>query len=201
MNKEASHQHIIENARKLFFRFGYSRITVDEIARVSAISKKTIYNHFNSKRDLLHEVVNLIKEQFTREVAEIHEHPTQSWRERSTAELTLIGAWLTDVTYFAQDIRIHEKETWTILNKFKKDVAIQRLSNMLREGTELGELRTNANHQMALLIFLVSAENLLDPEFRESLPQNLKQCLPNTPDAIFKGIIDIIFEGLKNRQE
>jgi len=44
---------ILDAAYRLFRRQGYTRVSIDEIARASKITKKTIYYHFESKDALL----------------------------------------------------------------------------------------------------------------------------------------------------
>ncbi|GAB3221130.1 TetR/AcrR family transcriptional regulator [Glycomyces halotolerans] len=43
---------IVRAANRVFGRDGYSRATVDAIAREAGVSKKTIYNHFEGKESL-----------------------------------------------------------------------------------------------------------------------------------------------------
>ncbi len=56
---------VIETARKLFSKYGY-RISMDEIAKESNVTKKTIYSYFKDKDELikyfLYEELNKIKE-------------------------------------------------------------------------------------------------------------------------------------------
>ena len=49
----ASKDEIAAKFMELAFRFGYRRTTVEDVARELRISKKTIYEHFSSKQDLL----------------------------------------------------------------------------------------------------------------------------------------------------
>ena len=44
---------IIEAARLLFHKYGFKKVSMDEIARESGVTKKTIYSYFSSKEDLL----------------------------------------------------------------------------------------------------------------------------------------------------
>jgi AcrR family transcriptional regulator len=44
---------IIEAARSLFHKYGFKRVSMDEIAREAGVTKKTIYMYFNSKEELL----------------------------------------------------------------------------------------------------------------------------------------------------
>jgi AcrR family transcriptional regulator len=46
----ASTQHrILDAACKLFYEKGYSRVSVDMIADIAGVTKRTLYNHFDSK--------------------------------------------------------------------------------------------------------------------------------------------------------
>ena len=46
-------EQVIEAARKLFHRFGFKKVSMDEIAREAGVTKKTIYMYFGSKEELL----------------------------------------------------------------------------------------------------------------------------------------------------
>lgn len=44
---------IIQAARNLFSKYGFKKVSMDEIAKVAGVTKKTIYTHFSNKEDLL----------------------------------------------------------------------------------------------------------------------------------------------------
>ena len=46
-------EQIIESARKLFRKFGFKKVSMDEIAREAGVTKRTVYSYFDSKEDLL----------------------------------------------------------------------------------------------------------------------------------------------------
>lgn len=46
-------QQLIETALRLFYDKGINSVGINEILTVSGIAKKTLYNHFNSKEDLI----------------------------------------------------------------------------------------------------------------------------------------------------
>lgn len=46
MNKK---EEVINTARELFTEYGYKKVSMDEIARESNVTKKTIYSYFNDK--------------------------------------------------------------------------------------------------------------------------------------------------------
>lgn len=55
--KNDKHASILKTAKRLFYRLGIHNVTIDEIARAYGISKKTIYVSFESKSDLVNNVV------------------------------------------------------------------------------------------------------------------------------------------------
>jgi AcrR family transcriptional regulator len=50
---ERTRQRILDTAYKLFRRKGYTRVSMDEIAAATAVTKRTMYYHFESKDSLL----------------------------------------------------------------------------------------------------------------------------------------------------
>jgi TetR/AcrR family transcriptional regulator, cholesterol catabolism regulator len=50
-------EKILAEAQRLFWKYGVRTITMDDIARRLAISKKTIYQHFTDKEDIVYQVV------------------------------------------------------------------------------------------------------------------------------------------------
>jgi TetR/AcrR family transcriptional regulator, regulator of autoinduction and epiphytic fitness len=51
------HRVILEYSIEVFTRKGYDAASMDEIAEISGVSKRTIYNHFQSKENLFQEIV------------------------------------------------------------------------------------------------------------------------------------------------
>ena len=51
-------EKISNYSQDVFFKSGFYKITMDEIAKGLRISKKTIYKYFPSKKNLLEAIVN-----------------------------------------------------------------------------------------------------------------------------------------------
>jgi AcrR family transcriptional regulator len=50
-------QNILDHVSKLYHRYGIKSITMDDVARNLGISKKTLYEHFRDKKDLVGQVL------------------------------------------------------------------------------------------------------------------------------------------------
>lgn len=54
----ATREHILDRAYELFYRRGFARVGMDEIAEAAAVTKRTVYYHFESKDALLAAVLD-----------------------------------------------------------------------------------------------------------------------------------------------
>ena len=52
---------ILKAAKELFTKYGFKKVSMDEIANKAGVTKKTVYSYFNSKEDLLKEEIQHIK--------------------------------------------------------------------------------------------------------------------------------------------
>ena len=58
-NPEPTRRRILDAAYELFYRKGFSRVGVDEVAAFARVTKRTLYYHFTSKDELLAAVLEL----------------------------------------------------------------------------------------------------------------------------------------------
>jgi AcrR family transcriptional regulator len=59
----SKHKLILETAMKLFASSGYHNTSISKIAKEAAISKGLIYNYFDSKEDLLKELISQVTDE------------------------------------------------------------------------------------------------------------------------------------------
>ncbi|SDB55454.1 transcriptional regulator, TetR family [Flavobacteriaceae bacterium MAR_2010_188] len=65
---------IINTASKLFKERGYSAVTMRDLATELGIKAASLYNHINSKQEILKEIIISIAEDFTEGIKEIEEN-------------------------------------------------------------------------------------------------------------------------------
>ena len=66
-------EKILHNATDMFLNLGFKSVTMDDIARTSGVSKKTIYAHFSNKTDLVEAVTNYLFDTICVGIDMIHE--------------------------------------------------------------------------------------------------------------------------------
>ena len=65
MKKETRKEEIVRVAAKLFKEKGYSAVTMRDLAKAMGIKAASLYNHINSKQDILNAIIIDLAEEFT----------------------------------------------------------------------------------------------------------------------------------------
>ncbi|MBZ0243218.1 MAG: TetR/AcrR family transcriptional regulator, partial [Bacteroidales bacterium] len=60
---DSKEKEIIARAAEIFSRYGIKSITMDELARQMSVSKKTLYQYFTDKNELVEKVLDSIMAQ------------------------------------------------------------------------------------------------------------------------------------------
>jgi len=95
-------QAIIEAATRLFLENNYRSVSMDKIAQTAPVSKATLYNHFDSKNDLLVAVIQEICRSIVQTVTQ-----TLSTTDDIKSNLRKIASALVDVVYSTGGLAIH----------------------------------------------------------------------------------------------
>ncbi len=65
---------VVDTAKKMFSESGFERTTIDAISEACGVTKKTIYNHFNSKEELFGAtILDKVNEQFSINSSDLNE--------------------------------------------------------------------------------------------------------------------------------
>tara|TARA_R110002073_G_scaffold108336_5_gene243559 strand:- start:138381 stop:138977 length:597 start_codon:yes stop_codon:yes gene_type:complete len=66
-------EKILHSASEMFLSLGFKSVTMDDIAKISGVSKKTIYAHFSNKTELVEAVTNYLFDIISCGIDMIHE--------------------------------------------------------------------------------------------------------------------------------
>ena len=157
-------QRILEIAMAQFARFGVRTITMEDLARQAGISKKTIYQEFEDKKDLVKAVFAAILEQDRKRLAFILEqgdgvieHLVQTskmMRERLTSINPLV----------ILEVQKYFPEAWNLFESFKQETIQQDLIKVLERGKELGYFRPEIDSKVLARVRLTQVTSAFDPK-------------------------------------
>lgn len=134
-------ERILQKAEALFWKFGTRSITMDDISRDIGISKKTLYQHFTDKDDIVYQVIlyrmDQNRENVTCHIATAHD-PIQ--------EILLASEMMRH--YLAEmnpalmiDVQRHYPRAWEVCTEFKEKFLLESIRSNLKRGVEKGLYR------------------------------------------------------------
>lgn len=132
----ATRDQIADTFERHVGRFGYAKATVEDVAAELGISKKTIYEHFSSKRDLYLYVVERVSMAWRSELrASITDVPTWGAKLEAVMAMVIAGA--------RQHIEETAKSDWQQEYEIVGEALIKAVDEVvheiLRAGTDAGE--------------------------------------------------------------
>jgi AcrR family transcriptional regulator len=180
---------VLDTATNQYLRLGFSAVTTDETARAAGISKKTLYQLFPSKDDLLRAVVRRNSDLRNADVRAICREPGCSVIQR----LRRMMGYLTKVfgelsPALVHDMRRSNPEVWQEVEKRRQQCVQEDFGSLLREGRARGDFRKDIDADVFMLIYAETARHVLNPEVfaRLNLP----------PARVYETVSKVLFEGI-----
>ena len=139
---------------------------MDDLAKELSISKKTIYQHYKDKRDLVHAVFEYDLERDKRtciETAQQTENAIQQFLNISTFVNNNLKDMNPSVLF---DLRKYYPECWKQFDGFTKDVVHSFVINNLELGIEQGYYRKEVHKELIAHIYISLVRELVMPKVR-----------------------------------
>lgn len=140
--------YIIDGADKLFCQYGFKSVTMDDIAKHLGISKKTIYQNFKDKNELIN---ILIRDRIVNQDLQMNKCFDVS--ENAVQELYF---GMQDMDYFLAtmnpmlfyDLQKYHQEAWLKFIAFKEKEIGKKILENLERGKQEGLYRAEINTEI-----------------------------------------------------
>ncbi|SEP41319.1 TetR/AcrR family transcriptional regulator [Mucilaginibacter sp. AW1-7] len=134
-------ERIIEGGEELFLKAGIKSVTMDDIARHLGMSKKTIYQFFKDKNEL---VTAMVKKKLKEDEEQMIEFISKS--ANVIEEMMNMTKCSEDMFSRINPIVIHDMQkyhpdAWKVFQQFKNEVLISTLEELLTKGIKQGYIR------------------------------------------------------------
>lgn len=181
---------ILEVAGSQFFRLGFTKVTMDEIAHELGMSKRTLYQHFPGKKVLLRKALLNRSERISEGLVNISRNHETHFGKKLEQALTLVA---TEIPHFSplflRDIQRHAPEVWQELDQRRQEHIRERFGQLIHEGVKEGFLRGDINAEVLVLLFLTLIRGVVNPETLSHLPLSAPQAFSVISGVLFEGIL------------
>lgn len=156
---------ILTAAREQFHLFGVKRITMDDIARTTGMSKKTIYQEYTDKNALLSDLANI---DINCHVAEMHN--TAKVAVNAVDEIVKTMDYLSQTFSKINPVMFHDLQryygkVWKHYEEFKNKSMTNVIQQNLKRGIAEEYYRGDIDIQILTQLRLMEMELSMTPEF------------------------------------
>jgi TetR/AcrR family transcriptional regulator, cholesterol catabolism regulator len=183
---------IIEKATHVFLKFGIKSVTMDDLARELSTSKKTLYNFFKDKNDLVLQIIQA-KILFDQENC----ISAKTIAENAIDELFKISVHVSNMmknihpsVFF--DLNKFHPDASKILHEHKWKFVKQSILDNIQRGKNEGIYRTDLNDEIVSTIYVSSTDLISNGEVFANFDM--------TTDQIFMELIHFQIHGMANEK-
>lgn len=180
---------IIEASRQLFFQYGFTKVTTDEIAEAAGISKKTLYQYFESKEKLILDVMHETGEEMFRAAEAIFSDPETSLTEKLRSFMELRASWAPHLKQpLINDAQRNYPGVWRQFEETRNTHIRLFLDHLIEQGIKQKVFKKDVDRRMLELVFMGAVNSIMGPESLSRLSYSLEEAQD--------GIIKIVFTGV-----
>ena len=200
-------ERIIQNSIRLFCQNGLKNVNTDLIAQEVGISKRTLYEVFPSKEQLIKDVLLNLMSTIQQEVQKLNrvmdEDNADNFRFVFQHLIKVISEVLNHFTkQIMSDLKRYYPEIWEEIRAFRVVGMKEEFFKIFTYGQEKGYIRKDINVELIYFIHLFAIDNIMTPEIISELPMSTTDALNSIFDIFLKGILsennrkEIISENL-----
>ena len=145
MNDVDIKEKILKGAEELFMKYGVRSISMDDIARHLAVSKKTLYQHFADREDIVTLTCQSHLEKSTAEFTAIKKQAKNAIEELASISTCLKKNFEGMNPSLLFDLQKYHPKAWGAWVNHKNKFIRESVVSNLKQGIEEGYFRTEIN--------------------------------------------------------
>lgn len=156
-------ERILDTALRMFTTIGIKNVTMFDIARECGISKKTVYEHFTDKAELIQAGIRTLLETLREEMTNDRNEAADAIEEviRTTANIQARARTMNPVMLY--EVQKYHPEAAKEIEQFKRDVVLCHIRENLQRGMEEGLFSSHFNIDIIARMRQLQLETVFDP--------------------------------------
>jgi len=155
---------IRNGTEELFMKYGIRSVSMDDIARHLTVSKKTLYQHFADKEELVWYVFENALENDKQIFASVKDRAHDAIEEIALLSITMKQHMEKINPGLLYDLQKFHPKAWTVWMDFKNKFISQSVVRNLKQGIAEGYYRDDINPEIMAVIRIESIQIPFNPE-------------------------------------
>jgi AcrR family transcriptional regulator len=189
MEENDNKEKLLRGAEELFVKYGVRSVSMDDIARHLGISKKTIYQHFADKDEVVATVAKVHMERQRRQFDVIADESKNAVEEIVKISFCLRENMRNMNPSLLFDMQKYHQRAWAEWVAFKHKFIRSNIMRNLKRGIEEGYFRAEVNLDILATMRLEQVQMAFDhtifPRDRYNLPEVQEQLFDHFAHGLF----------------
>jgi AcrR family transcriptional regulator len=183
-------ERCLEAARELFFRSGFSRVTMDDLAVRLGVGKATLYRVFSGKEEILVAVVQRVVAEMVGRFEAVLADPAAGFVERIAFVLRTVGSLFASISpSLFEDMRRSAPHVWRAVDTVRHDIMMRNFAKILRGGIQAGLFRDDLDVDFVLDMFISQIERHINPDALLGSGRSASDTLAAIVRLFFQGLL------------
>lgn len=181
-------ERILETASRMFRTYGIKNVTMFDIARECGVSKKTVYEHFKDKEELVQDGVRFLLNR--------HQLHLESFRQQSA---NAIEELLKEVEYMEQlgnsmnpvmlfEMQKYLPDIWKEVETFKQEQLLQAIIANLERGVKEGVYRNDLKMNIMAHMRILQMDMAFEPPKFPATQFNMREVMKEITTHFILGV-------------
>lgn len=153
---------ILTGAEELFMKYGIRSVSMDNIANHLGVSKKTLYQYFTDKDEIVESVTKAHLEEQEKQLTAVHQNTKNAIEELVGVSVCLKENMRGMNPSLLFDLQKYHHKAWGAWLKFRDDTIRQSIISNLEQGKEEGYFRPEINTQVLATLRLENIQMVFD---------------------------------------
>ena len=143
-------------------RYGVRSVSMDDVAREVSVSKKTIYQHFNHKDDLVTETAKNYLTGEMKEISEVTENAADALEELFLLSKCIRQNISKVNPSLLYDLQKYHPEAWEVFKDYKYNFIMGKVMSNLVRGKKENLYRTDINEKILSVMRVEQVQLIFD---------------------------------------
>lgn len=183
-------QKVLNYTLKSFMTYGYSSVSMDDIAHECHMSKSTLYALFPSKEDLLSQCIDIITKEISDHVSAVVTNASLSFSDKLDLFFIPVARVLSHINSAAlQDIRRTAPESFEKIDNMRRNIILVNIGILIEEGKKSGYVPAEVDAKLIAHMFIGISTHIINPDVLIEFGQTADRILDSVKSIIIKGCL------------
>ncbi len=155
-------QKLFSTVESLFMKYGIKSITMDDVSKELGISKKTLYQYVENKKDLIDKVMQQNFANELRDIGEIHQNSKDAIDEMLQVSKHVTQQLREMHPSVVYDLQKYYRESWQEMEKFHEEFIYGQIKQNIERGQQEGLYRLDLDPDIIAKLYVSKTMVIVD---------------------------------------